>query len=1200
MSPNNQLRLIRGGRLNLLGTNPHLCMLTRPYNLGYYRILAQKGSIVSAKYVKADFIKSFQMGRVEFSTYGEVVNGSNIMRNVTRTDGLFVGQLITGTGVSANTVITAITSNTITMSANATATTSGSYTFLNQFTATGGSATLTGLAPTVAQLGLEVGMYVTRMSGGIAVAQDTITAVNVGGNTITLSSAVPGGSHTFKFNGYAYLDDDNPFNNSVFSNGQPGSTVAPNLWKEAYLYLPIRSNKIGVPLWPDAEKWDMQDLAFIQTKTDGYNIQYDAIDSTNFNVTVNNTFGQFSGPGIAPGTMASNVYEFENVMGAAGNVPVYDVLNVESQINNRFRGTIKWYDDPVPYRWRGGDMAAGGKTGDSLWINAANWFTVDCNTPAATPPSQFDVVLLDHTCVTHPYTVVVPAMGDDENRRANCVRLRVNSNIGNSTTPIRLLLSANDQGFQSWPGLNIDAGLITDGTPAYIGSGATYPNFGTLPNYEASAGVNFTYDGGNIKIWGNTTGSTAATNITAVLSMESLRDTVILLRQSQVEINVGGFYVPRQGCYQTDTLSHTLFKGFGSSITSSGNEFGDVSINAEGGFTLEDAMYQKGRNFRIDRGVFDVGPANNLLTIWGSWTNNSNNAYGYKSRFNPRNGAVRLEGFRRQRITRNSTIHAVTPSGIPSDSLAYERFWNLYIDKSGDTLNVDSLLVDMNDNTDKIYIAKGLFLSKGILRTNTTSHNTNPYPRRVIIDPLGVAAWANANGYVEGKLSYVFDNWLVTKSKTYEVGKGKDYAPFELSIRMTRADSVEFIGEAFKANPTTLGPGLNDNAPYNSAFTTPLNPDPTSVPLVPGFCDINSPGWVGPTLPTMTEKLSRLVGNHYWRLTRSKTLVNVLAGSVGASTGAGTGFAEGKVKMYWQTNDSMACPTYPNATVCCGGGNLPTFLNFLRVAHIRADASGWDNQGAANATGGIAAGQIENSVTFKDDGSLMTPHPTPSSPWASNLAILKTQAADAGAGYFAFANVDIPLPVERLRFNAEYVNGQTLLKWETMNERSNAGFILSRSVDAPVAFEPFANYRENRELVGQGTRAGVFNYNYVDPRSLEVGKTYYFRLESVDFNGTITNTEIREIRIPYGFGFTNVYPNPTNTTTNVRFTLGESGSTSLTIFDAAGRAVQTVVSRDLAAGNYSMDIDTRSLGAGVYMLVLKTAQGTDQRKLVVE
>ncbi len=1196
LSDKSVMRIRRRGRLNLLGTNPQQCMLTRTYNNGYYRIHAQDSSIVSAKYVKCDYIRSFQMGRRDVSVNATRVNGNNILRNVDHTGGLMNGMLVVGPGIPAGTYITNFSPTSVTMSNNATSAGTGMTSFLNKFVGniTAGSNTITGItSPTPANCGLQPGMYI---QSNRFPANTRITAV--GANSVTLSSNAlsTAASDSVRYNAYAVIDDANPFNNSVFRNGAPNG--------EPYLYLPLTSNAVLPPvpasagaLAPGTDRtWFIQDLAFIETKSPGFNVRFNGQDSLNENVIIYNSFGQYSGPGfdpdpLTPSTPGTVSYEWEE----NNNDQLYNFSSIpakEAQIANRYLGTIKWIDDPAPYRWRGGFLT----TGDSLWTNPNNWYTSSCGTPAATPPTQNDVVLLDHTCVNYPYTVVVPAMGDNPNRRANCVRLRINSNIGNSVLPIRLILGVND-GLVSgtlYDHTAQDPGLIT---PAYVGTPAGYPPFGTLPNYDAtSGGAAFNYDGGNIKIWGNTSGGGASQNITAVLSMETDRDTVILERQSQLEINVGGFYVPKQGCYVADSISHTLFQGEGSTITSAGNKFGDVTINANGTFTLEDPMSCMGKHFRIDKGTFDVGPGNNTLSIWGSWTNNS--LFG-SSRFNPRNGAVRLEGPRKQRLTRSTATHPNHPTlGIP-DFTTYERFWNLYLDKTSDTLDYENNIVEMDNSTNTIYIAKGLFLSKGILRTNTGSNNVTPYPRRVIIDPLGTAAWANVNSFVEGKLSYVFDNSVVTKTRIYEVGKGKDYAPFELSLKISRPDSVEFIGEAFKANPSTLGPVIGDALPLNSTVTGSgvLNPDPTSTPLVPGFCDTNSPGWTGPLLPIMSEKLNKLVGNHYWRLSRSKSNTSLLIPSIGSSTGAGTGFSEGKVRLYWQTNDSMACPTYPNATVCCGGGNLPTFLNFMRVAHVRADGASWENQGAANATGAIAAGQLDNSIQFKGNGTASTPTSTE---WGSSAAILKTAAADVGAGYFAFGVVEIPLPVEALRFSAEYVNGQTLLRWQTLNERQNAGFMLSRSADAPVGFERFASYREYPALLGQGTRAGQFDYQFTDVRELEAGRTYYFRLEAVDFNGNVSRSEIREIRVPYGFGFTAVYPNPTQNSSVVNFNLAESGAVDLSVYDASGREVAKLINGNLAAGSHRVEIEGKKFGAGVYLLILKTAQGTDQRKWVVQ
>ncbi len=87
---------------------------------------------------------------------GSTTNASTALTGLTDTSGLAIGMAVTGTGIASGTTIAAIPSGTsVTLSANATATGSATFTFGGQLT---GNPRITGLASTA---GLEIGQTVT-------------------------------------------------------------------------------------------------------------------------------------------------------------------------------------------------------------------------------------------------------------------------------------------------------------------------------------------------------------------------------------------------------------------------------------------------------------------------------------------------------------------------------------------------------------------------------------------------------------------------------------------------------------------------------------------------------------------------------------------------------------------------------------------------------------------------------------------------------------------------------------------------------------------------------------------------------------------------------------------------------------------------------------------------------------------------------
>jgi hypothetical protein len=113
-------------------------------------------------------------------TFTAIPDGTAILKNVSSVANLIVGQPITGTFVPANSYITAIGSNTVTISA----TTSGKATVAPTGFITSGSPTLTGVSSTT---GLIVGQVITG-TGIPTTPSTTITAFSSTALTITMSA----------------------------------------------------------------------------------------------------------------------------------------------------------------------------------------------------------------------------------------------------------------------------------------------------------------------------------------------------------------------------------------------------------------------------------------------------------------------------------------------------------------------------------------------------------------------------------------------------------------------------------------------------------------------------------------------------------------------------------------------------------------------------------------------------------------------------------------------------------------------------------------------------------------------------------------------------------------------------------------------------------------------------------------------------
>lgn len=110
------------------------------------------------------------------------------------------------------------------------------------------------------------------------------------------------------------------------------------------------------------------------------------------------------------------------------------------------------------------------------------------------------------------------------------------------------------------------------------------------------------------------------------------------------------------------------------------------------------------------------------------------------------------------------------------------------------------------------------------------------------------------------------------------------------------------------------------------------------------------------------------------------------------------------------------------------------------------------------------------------------------------------------------------LPAELVSFKAEGAEGKTFLTWQTASERENSHFNVMRSVDESQSFENIGT------VTATGNSNQLLGYDFVD-ESPKVGMNYY-KLESVDFDGSVNYSDVVAVRFDESHETFLVYPNP--------------------------------------------------------------------------
>lgn len=87
--------------------------------------------------------------------------------------------------------------------------------------------------------------------------------------------------------------------------------------------------------------------------------------------------------------------------------------------------------------------------------------------------------------------------------------------------------------------------------------------------------------------------------------------------------------------------------------------------------------------------------------------------------------------------------------------------------------------------------------------------------------------------------------------------------------------------------------------------------------------------------------------------------------------------------------------------------------------------------------------------------------------------------------------------------------------------------------------------------------------------------------------------------VPDRFSLSQNYPNPFNPLTNIQFEVPKAGNVKLTVFDALGREVTSLVNQNMDAGSYKVDWNASEFPSGVYFYRIETGDFTQTRKMIL-
>lgn len=187
--------------------------------------------------------------------------------------------------------------------------------------------------------------------------------------------------------------------------------------------------------------------------------------------------------------------------------------------------------------------------------------------------------------------------------------------------------------------------------------------------------------------------------------------------------------------------------------------------------------------------------------------------------------------------------------------------------------------------------------------------------------------------------------------------------------------------------------------------------------------------------------------------------------------------------------------------------------------------------------------------------------------------------------------VDPLLPVELVSFTAKVENSEVTLIWSTATELNNRGFEVERKSSG-------TDWHLIGYIPGAGNTNERHEYSFRDNPNI-TGLLQY-RLKQIDMNGTVSYSNTAEVNIvkELHFALEQNYPNPFNPATRLQYSVSESTTVLLRVFNIYGELVTTLADKHQEAGEYFVDFIPVNLAAGVYYYVLEAGSFKQVRKMI--
>lgn len=156
------------------------------------------------------------------------------------------------------------------------------------------------------------------------------------------------------------------------------------------------------------------------------------------------------------------------------------------------------------------------------------------------------------------------------------------------------------------------------------------------------------------------------------------------------------------------------------------------------------------------------------------------------------------------------------------------------------------------------------------------------------------------------------------------------------------------------------------------------------------------------------------------------------------------------------------------------------------------------------------------------------------------------------------------------------------------------------SLDIQVSLEPevvFGTFDEETGLVTI-TTADFVGFATLSIRVEDTNGGVFEESIILDIQLKVSN-ENEQYETPGQFWLAQNYPNPFNPSTNISFTLAETGFAKLEVYNLQGQSIAVLIKNRLTSGRHSVSFDASALASGIYLYRLTSGNQVLTKKMML-